>query len=117
MVKGLKVGDKITMHWTVKKVLDDGGVALTHRLYPVPITINSNEIEEADVERGKGLPPKPTPKIRYEVGVLEKAPDGVTERVTIKTTENRDEAYGMKEFLGPGVWVHEREVKPPRKKR
>ncbi|BCH33105.1 hypothetical protein MesoLjLc_50350 [Mesorhizobium sp. L-8-10] len=116
MAKDLKVGDRITLHWTVRRVLDDGDVAMTHPLYSVPITINSNEIDEADVQRGKGQPKEPAPKMRYEVGVLEKAPDGKTLRRPLATADTKEDANALKE-LHEATWIDEIPVAKPKKKR
>ncbi|MGO4840579.1 hypothetical protein AB4144_50855, partial [Rhizobiaceae sp. 2RAB30] len=98
MAMGLKVGDKITLHWTVRKVLDDGEIALSHPLYSTPITINANEVDEAAVERGKGPPPAPAKKVRYAIGVTVKDLSGRRFQRTLATADTDEEAEALKDL-------------------
>jgi hypothetical protein len=116
MAKNLKVGDKITLEWTVQKVLDDGDVAISTPLYANRITVNGNEVPEEAVERVKAKPKEPEPEILYEVEVIDKDEDGRNIRRTIDRTYDRKAAYAKKKFLGSGVRVQETEMKPRRKR-
>lgn len=52
MAKDIKVGDVVTLRWTVTKVWpEDGDISMTHPLVSNPITISGNEIKEGEVER------------------------------------------------------------------
>lgn len=114
MVKGLKVGDVITLRWRVTGAWSGGLIAATHPLYSSPISLHENEIPEEDVERRKGPAEEPPPKIRYEVVIVEREADGGRLRRTILETDDRAEAYAMAGEVD-GAHVDETLIKPKRK--
>lgn len=116
MAKGLKVGDIVTLRWRVTGVWSGGLIAATHPLIHAPISMHENEIPEEDVERRKGPPEEPPPKIRYEVVVAEKRADGGLLSRTILETDDRAEAYAMAGEVD-GAHVDETQVKPSGRKR
>lgn len=107
MAKNLREGDEIVLRFIVRRVWDDGQVSLSTPLYPNRITISANEIDEEDVTRNGGKkPPEPEQEVHYAVLVGQQV---------IRSTYDRDEAYGMAENID-GARVRETPQKPRKKK-